>query len=65
MAEFESKETEEYFYRNAKKVGLIHVMWEDNVVVTKRDVDQLLCTFGFTPEDYTDEIVREPFVEAP
>lgn len=40
-------------------------MWEDNVVVTKQDVDQLLHTFGFTPEDYTDEIVREPFVEAP
>lgn len=65
MAEFESKETEEYFYRNARKVGLIHVMWDDNVVVTKQDVDQLLHTLGCTPEDYTDEIVREPFVEAP
>ena len=40
-------------------------MWDDNVIVTKQDVDQLLHTLGCTPEDYTDEIVREPFVEAP
>lgn len=64
MAEY-LEVTEEYFYRNARKVGLIHVMWDDNVIVTKQDVDQLLHTLGCTPEDYTDEIVREPFVEAP
>lgn len=62
MAIFESKEVEQYFYRVAKEHGIIHVLWEDNHVITREDIDVLVnASKGYL----SNELTSEPFEEFP
>lgn len=65
MMNFDSKKTEEYFYRKTRDSGLVHVFCDDDTVLTKHDVDLLLLSLGLEPEDFSDDLISVPFVEAP
>lgn len=38
---------------------------DDDTVLTKHDVDLLLLSLGLEPEDFSDDLISVPFVEAP
>ena len=62
---FDSFDTENYCYKTLKELGIRHVCWSSNAVVTKDDIDQLRREV--TGEDFceTEELESEPFYEFP
>lgn len=46
---FDSKETEEYYYKRMKELKVVHVNVAKNTVLTKNDVDELIeCVRNFS-----------------
>ena len=62
MANFDCRETEEYYYRIARKYGVLHVSWGAGHIVTHEDVNNLIYDLKF--ENSTHE-TREPFYDLP
>lgn len=65
MTKFHSRETEEYYYKTLRKYGIMHISWQENVIVTKEMVDELIRRIT-GEESYMDHKLRsEPFVKSP
>lgn len=59
---FESKDTERYFFKVARELGIMHVSWKEDHTITKADVDALVNS----AKGVSDATIKsEPFFDAP